>query len=123
MNIADCKIVKDGSGEPKGIVCVPDEFSFEIYGPFGQGFNIRVRRSFKSAELSYHWRDGPGAFVKTPEDTYEISDTAVSQPGKVLLRLKGNGDFEPINDKFALALFVVHHFYANKTGPFSRQNA
>jgi hypothetical protein len=123
MNIQDCDIRRENLEELKGTVCVPEKFSFEVYGPFGQGYNIRVRKLFKKAELAYHWRDGPGAYVKTPDGEYEISDTGIAQGGKHLMKISSTGNFEPIEDNFALALFVVNYYFSKKMGPFMRKNA
>ena len=121
MNLANIKIKK--RSDLTGKVKLDSSYSYEVFGPFGQGYNIKISRLFKSAKLNFHWRDGPGAFGETPEGKYEMSDDMMFKGGCKILSLAQDGSFAKIDDEFALALFVINHHFYRKSGPFNRENA
>lgn len=47
-----------------------------------------------------------------------MSDCGVSNRSGEVLRLIPEGNFEAIEDTAAVALFVINHFFWNKTGVF-----
>jgi|GEM_PF-6047605 len=118
MKITEYQISPSSSDRLKGTVLVSQEFKYEVFGPFGQGYNIKISRSFSSATLSYNWRDGGGSIVKTPTGSYEISENSIFQSGKKVFEINAVDEFSPLDDNFVMALFVVNHFYYMKTGPF-----
>ncbi|MDG9671273.1 hypothetical protein ONV78_26300 [Hahella sp. CR1] len=122
MKIDDYQIALTQGKTLKGNILVDEQYSFEVYGPFGQGYNIRILNFLKKITLNYHWRNGPGATVRTPGGTYEMSDSSIFKAGKKILQIDQNGNFEPISDSYAMALFVLNHYFWNKTGPFKRIN-
>jgi hypothetical protein len=122
MKIDDYQIVLSKGETLKGSILVDENYAFEVYGPFGQGYNIRILKFMKKLTLNYHWRDGPGAAVKTLEGTYEMSGSSIFKAGKKVLQIDQSGNFEPISDSYAMALFVLNHYYWNKSGPFQRTN-
>ena len=118
MKITEYQVSPSSSDRLKGNVLSSKEFKYEVFGPFGQDYNIKVSRNFSSATLSYHWRDGGGSIVKTPNGSYEMSEVSIFQNGEKVLEINALEEFSPLEDDFVMALFVVNHFYYKKTGPF-----
>ncbi len=117
MKIEDVSITR--SSDLKGTIQLNGTYTYEAFGPFGQGYNIKVTHGSDEAVLNYHWRDGPGAFVKSKQGKYEMSDQTVFQGGKKLLDLTAALDFEPLEEEIIIALFIINHHYYRKSGPFS----
>jgi len=105
----------------KGHVAVSSKINYEMFGPFGQRYNIRVSGKGGHGILNYCWRDGGGAPADTTRGEYKISDESVfdSRDAKIL-ELRGLEIFTETNDELVQALFVVMYRYARKTGPFVR---
>jgi hypothetical protein len=122
MKITEYQVSPSSSDRLKGKVLISQEFKYEVFGPFGQGYNIKVSRNFSSATLSYHWRDGGGSIVKTPNGNYEMSEISIFQNGNKILQIDESEEFSPLEDAFVMALFVVNHFYYKKTGPFKNNS-
>ena len=121
MLLNDQTVVPDPTTDHTGSVQMSERIGYEVYGPFGQGYNIRVSANGSTATLAYHWREGPGAEVKAPSGRYEMSEESIyDSHGKTRLKLVSNEVVTDIQDELLIALFVVNHYFATKTGPFSR---
>ncbi len=117
-------VVPQPNSEHAGHVLLSATVTYEVYGPFGQGYNIRTSGTGGSATLAYHWRDGPGADVKAPSGRYEMSDeSAYDSQGNKCIQLQNGEVITELFDDLVLAIFVVNHYFATKTGPFTRANA
>lgn len=122
MFLSDFNVVPSKETVAKGQVTGAGSFNYEIYGPFGQGYNIRISRLGGFAKLSYNWRDGSGADVRSAGESFSMTETTVycGRKSEMLLRLSGNEIGSTICDQLLLSLFVVNHHYACRTGPFAR---
>ncbi|WP_426212510.1 hypothetical protein [Massilia sp. TWP1-3-3] len=124
MLLRGLKILPQTSSAHAGRVLLSSAVMYEVYGPFGQGYNIRTSCDGDTATLSYHWRDGPGAEVLASSGRYEMSDeSAYDSQGKKCIELEGDRVTTDIRDELVLALFVVNHYFATKTGPFTRNSS
>lgn len=121
MKITDYPVSPSLSDNLKGKITVLQEFNYEVFGPFGQGYNIKVSRSLSVATLAYCWRDGGGAMVKTPSGSYEISESSIFQKRKKMLEMDSQEEFLPLEDDFVMALFVINNFYWTRSGPFKNK--
>jgi len=103
-----------------GIVHATTPLQYEVFGPFGQGYNIRVVGKGGTALLEYHWREGPGAGVTTPMGRYGISENSGhDEKGAKIVQLKDNEVITESDDELLLAVFSVNHHFWLKTGPFA----
>lgn len=119
MNLKDCAISLSPESSRTGWILVGDKFRFEIDGG-GVGYRIRVRSATRTGTLRF-LRDGScsattGTWPRRRR--YEMSDCGVSNRSGEVLRLIPEGNFEAIEDTAAVALFVINHFFWNKTGVF-----
>jgi len=122
MKITDYRIQPSAADPLKGMVAIGDGTAYyNVLGPFGQGYNIRVELEGEEGTLSYHWREAPGAHAQTTSSTYEIHADAIYKGQERILHLSRKGSFEPIDDGVAVALFIVNHHFAQKTGPFEKK--
>lgn len=113
----------DQTDRLKGYIKIPQQIRYEVFGPFGQGYNIRVVGFSGDAELNFCVRDGPGAQARTPQGRYEMSEDSVYDSKRTkVLELKGDEVTVNTSDILALSLFIVNHYYWLKTGPFDRSN-
>lgn len=127
MNITDC-IIKPELGDSKaGYIYLPEEFRYEIVGPFGVGYKIKVKKTKpKFLELISRKgiltvrRDDPGGEVRTPYGKYEMNRNSIFHKNGILLELGTSGAYESIQDQYAMALFIVNHYFSSKTGPFEK---
>ncbi len=106
-----------------GTVDVGSLYTFKVFGPFGVGYNIKVKSKRNSGVMRY-LRDGTCQGVTGRpfrKKRYEFSDTGFYRLGGEALSLGPNNEFEPVDDEAAMALFVVNHHYSNRTGPFAPQ--
>jgi len=134
MKIGDYPIELLKNENLKGKVVLDTEYFFEIYGPFGTGYNIRIREErhnfninfFKfitKATLSFV-RDCTNSGVKTNKGQYGMSYLKIFDGVNCILEIDGDGNFEPIKDPYAMALFIVnHHFWNKSDGIFKCTNA
>ena len=100
-----------------------DPIRYEVFGPFGSGYNIRVTGPSGSGSLRFT-RDYAGSAVKTPTEKYDISaEGAYSANGKKVIELVGKSVITESTDLLLLALFSVNHHFQCKTGPFSHDCA
>jgi hypothetical protein len=122
MLLSDFTVVPSKETVAKGRVTGAGSYDYEIHGPFGQGYNIRISGSGGAAQLSYNWRDGPGAQVQSAGETFSMTETTMSGGRKsdTILQLSGGKLESAIRDGVLLSLFVIHHHYARRTGPFTR---
>ena len=106
-----------------GRVLAPEPLQYEVFGPFGVGYNIRVTGPSGCGSLNF-LRDYAGADVETPTGKYDISaEGAFSIKGKKVIELTGQNMVTESEDFILLALFSVNHHYWHKTGPFARGRA
>jgi hypothetical protein len=106
-----------------GKVLAPEPIQYEIFGPFGVGYNIRVTGPGGSGSLRF-LRDYAGAAVKTPTGKYDMSaQGAFSAKGEKVIELTGQTMITESDDFILLALFSVNHHYWCGTGPFARGRA
>lgn len=101
-----------------GKIQIDDMYDYEVYGPFGQGYNIKVQSQKDKGVLNYHWRDGPGAYVKTKTSKYELSTYSIYRDTTIILEMNKD-EFEPVDDQAVMALFIINHFFSRKTGIFT----
>src|SRR5690348_2106201 len=115
MLLSDFKVVPSDESVTRGRVIGSSSYSYEIYGPFGQGYNIRVSGPGGSAKLSYNWRDGDIADVQSPSGTFGMTETVVrgGRKSDVVLQLSGDKLESTLTDGLLLSMFVVNHHYAN----------
>ena len=109
-----------GKSSLTGKVLAPETVEYQIFGPFGSGYNIRVKSRSGSGLLRFV-RDYPGASVKTPSGKYDMSaDTAYGEDGKKVIELSGQSVTTESTDLLLLALFSMNHHFVLGTGPFLR---
>jgi hypothetical protein len=122
MKLSDIQISPSEQDIATGSVILVTRFAFEIFGPFGQGFNIRVSGSGRVALLQYQWREGPSASVELEGNRYEMTeDSILDSSGTTIAKLRVDELTTKEKDSLLLALFAVYHHYAKRTGPFSRR--
>lgn len=125
MKIGDYPIELLKSENFKGKVTLDKEYFFEVYGPFGTGYNIRIleeRHNFNinffkfitKATLSFV-RDCPNSGVITNKGQYGMSYFKIFDGVNCILEIDEDGNFEPIKDPYAMALFIVNHLFWNKS--------
>ena len=119
MILAQFPISRSFFNKLKGKVKIPEEYSYEVFGPFGTGFNIKVSRNNTFGKLMYS-RDATWGCASTELGDYEIHVKGIATKKERILEVSDHGSFVPINDKAAMALFIVYSHYWNKTGPFLR---
>jgi hypothetical protein len=134
MQIGDYPIELFKGENYKGKVLLERDYLFEVHGPFGTGYNIRIvkkRHNFPinflkfitKATLTFA-RDCTNSGVRTNEGVYGMSYSKIYVDVNCILEIDSNGNFEPINDSYAMALFIVNHHFSNKSdGIFKRRNA
>jgi len=122
MLLSDFTVVPSEESVTRGQVTGSGSYSYEIYGPFGQGYNIRVSGFSGSAQLSYNWRDSDIAAVQSPSGNFGMTETVVrgGKKSDVILQLSGDRMDSSLTDGLLLSMFVVNHHYASRTGPFIR---
>jgi len=123
MKIVDYKVKYLPWNDLKGWVKINRWFSYEVFGPFGQGYNIKISRWGPKAELKYHWKEDPGAFAKTPTGNYSIAPQGIFAGEDNILKVSEGGEFIPVKDEFAMGLFVVNYLFYRKEQPFIRSHA
>lgn len=97
-------------------------FEFEIYGLSGQGYNIKVSGLSDDAVLQYNEKDGPGASVKFGKRSFRMTETeAVELDEGVIMSLNKDGSIVSIADDLIIAIFILNHYFALKTGPWQSQ--
>jgi len=122
MMLSDLKIVPSHESPLKGRIEGMGNYIYEIYGPFGQGCNIRVAGGSGTATLQYNWRDGPDAEVRATSGHYMMSDESIRDDrGNNILRLSGSTISTNWTDGLLISLFAVNHHFARKSGPFLRR--
>lgn len=112
------------SPEPDGPLCGmvrgPEPIRYEVFGPFGSGYNIRVAGRSGSGSLRF-LRDYAGAEVVTPSGRYDMSaESAYAADGAKVIALGDDGMITDSTDALLLALFAVNHHFWHGTGPFAK---
>lgn len=112
------------SPEPDGPLCGmvrgPEPIRYEVFGPFGSGYNIRVAGRSGSGSLRF-LRDYAGADVVTPSGKYDMSaESAYAADGAKVIALGDDGMITDSTDALLLALFAVNHHFWHGTGPFAK---
>ena len=123
MKISEYKVKPKWWNDLKGKIYIDAWYSYEICGPFGQGYKIKLSRRGANAELNYHWREDPFAFANTPDGKYQIAPQDIFFGDKNVLKMSGSGEFEPLNDDLAMGLYTLNHLFYKKEWPFVRKNA
>jgi len=120
----------DSSGNHGVLTVRSERVDFDVLGPFGQGYRVRVTGSERpKLELSYNWRDGYEVSGSPSESNLRLEDTALKNGDTLLasvswtaryVRLRfAEGLGLPDVARYAAAL-ATNRFFADKTGPFSR---
>jgi hypothetical protein len=113
------RIESDGPlcGEVRG----PEPIRYEVSGPFGSGYSIRVMGMSGSGSLRF-LRDYAGAEVVTPSGRYDMSaESAYGADGRKAIALGDDGIVTDSTDVLLLALFAVNHHFWHGTGPFAKE--
>ncbi|MBB5353911.1 hypothetical protein HNR46_004176 [Haloferula luteola] len=123
MKVASIPISVSEESKFHGTIELSKNYEYEVFGPFGIGYNIRVFCADESGELHFV-RDG-SCPAKTRRGrilrSYELSDTAIySRRDGELLKLENDSEIPEIEDEVALALLILNHHYWNGTGPFTK---
>ena len=95
--------------------------AYDVFGPFGTGYNIRVVGQAGTAVINYHWTDHPEIDVDTPTGRYVIADESIyDAERKKILELRGDVLSTTLTEALLLGIFAVNHHFMKKTGPFVR---
>jgi hypothetical protein len=122
MMLSDIKIIPCRESPLTGRIEGMGNYIYEIYGPFGQGCNIRVAGGSGTATLQYNWRDGADAEVRATSGRYTMSEESINDSrGNTIFRLAGDTISTSWSDGLLISLFAVNHHFARKTGPFLRR--
>lgn len=121
MKIAEI-VITPAAEKTNGTVNISgNTLAYEVFGPFGQGYNVKVYGNGQEAVLSYHWRDGPESFVKFSGNEYYFDTKLIKDSkGNIILKLKGEEVVAENISNYLLCLFCVNFHYANRTGVFHR---
>jgi hypothetical protein len=122
MILSDFKLVPAFLSKHKGSIKIHSSLKYEVFGPFGSGYNIRVTGKQGTANLKFT-RDYAGAIAITPNGKFEMSAESIfnSEGVKILQLIEQNFELENC-DELLLAIFIVNHHFFKKSGPFKLTN-
>ena len=118
MKLSDFKIKPSYFRKHHGSIKLQSKYKYEVTGPFGTGYNIKIDGKSEDATLKFA-RDFSLAMVKSPSGNYEMnSESIFNNNGEKILELTEQSFYFTSNDELLLAIFLVNHHFSKKTGPF-----
>lgn len=108
----------------RGLILCSPPVEYEVFGPFGQGYNIRVISKNGSGLLQFHWSWWPRSIATTPQGHYEITDdSGYNDSGKQIIQFYEGKMITESQDVMLLAIFSINHHYWRRTSVFTRSQS
>lgn len=119
MKLSEVVVIKNPDDSYLGKIFLGEELDYEVYGPFGQGFNIKVQSKNFTGKMNYHWKDHE-CHAKTNKGKYFLTFKKALQKKECVAEIQSNNELTLSTDQAVNALLILYHFYYHGMGPFQK---